>query len=253
VLTVVFFDVGQGDAALVRSPGGVAILIDGGPDPLAVATKLAALGVHRLDLMVATHPHADHLAGLPAVLRRVPVALVVDPGCAGSSPFYRDFLATVRDLRAPFRHPRPGDMLTVGDLRLAVLGPAACAHGTDSDPNNDSMVLRLTDGRDTVLFPGDAEAPEQQQILASEAPELSAPLLKVPHHGGDTSLPEFLAAVHARVAVISVGQPNRYGHPNPHLVSLLGADGMRVFRTDRSGDLTVRFAGEALEVSAGLG
>ena len=253
VLTVVFFDVGQGDAALIRSPGGVAILIDGGPDPLQVSAKLAALGIRRLDLMVATHPHADHVAGLPAVLTRFPVALVADSGCRGTSPFYRGFLAAVRALHEPLAHPRPGQVLRVGDVRLEVLGPEACAHGTDSDPNNDSMILRVSDGRNSVLFPGDAEVPEQQLILADRGTELSAPLLKVPHHGGNTSLPGFLAATRARVAVISVGQPNRYGHPSPELLALLARDGMRVFRTDRSGDLTVRFVGTELDVMAGMG
>src|SRR5205823_834303 len=104
-LTVTFFDVGQGDAALIRSPRGATILIDGGPDAELVAIKLAALGIRRLDLIVATHPHADHVGGLPAVLARFPASLVVDPGCAGASPFYRAFLRSVRANQVPFRHP----------------------------------------------------------------------------------------------------------------------------------------------------
>src|SRR5207237_607116 len=155
-----------------------------GPDPLQVSVKLAALGVRRLDLMVATHPHLDHVGGLPAVLARFPVGLVIDPGCRAGSPAYAEFLAAVRDAGASFHHPRPGDVLRVGDVRLEVLGPYACAHGTSSDPNNDSLVLRLRDGPATVLFPGDAERSEQEDILRSESGDLAAPLLKVPHHGG---------------------------------------------------------------------
>ena len=239
-LTVTFFDVGQGDSALIRSPEGAAILIDGGPDPEQVATKLAALGVHRLDVVVATHPHADHVAGLPAVLARIPVGVVLDPGCFGPSPFYSAFLDALRASGDPERHPWPGEVLRVGDVTMQMLGPEHCAHGTDSDPNNDSIVLRLSDGPDTVLFPGDAEVEEQTEVLRDRGAMLSATVLKAPHHGGDTSLAGFIAAVHASVAVVSVG-PNDYGHPVPAVLAALRGDGMRVFRTDRSGDVTVTF------------
>ncbi len=247
-LTVVFFDVGQGDAALIRSPAGAQVLIDGGPDPSQVATKLAALGVHRLDLLVATHPHADHVAGLPVVLARIAVGLVVDPGCAGSSPFYADFLRAVHASGVPFRHPRPGAELRIADVRLEVLAPDHCWSGTDSDPNNDSVVLRMESGESSVLFTGDAERENQTDMLRDEAAHLTATVLKVPHHGGNTSLPEFLAAVHARVAIVSVGQPNRYGHPNPEVLAELRHDGMRVYRTDRSGDITLTFDRGRVEI-----
>lgn len=239
-LTVTFFDVGQGDAALVRSPDGATILIDGGPDPEEVAAKLAATGVHRLDVVVATHPHADHVAGLPAVLARYPVGVVLDPGCPGDSPFYAAFLRAVAASGDPVRHPRAGQHLQVGDVSIEVLGPEHCAHGTDSDPNNDSLVLRVSVGEDAVLFPGDAEVPEQTEVLRDERLLLSATVLKVAHHGGNTSLPALVAAIGATVAVVSVG-PNRYGHPVPAVLAGLAHDGMRVFRTDRAGDVTVTF------------
>ncbi len=251
-LTVTFFDVGQGDAALVRSPAGASILIDGGPDPQVVARKLAALGVRRLDLMVATHPHADHVGGLPAVLTRFPVGLAIDPGCPGDSPYYADFLRAVRERAVPFQHPRPGTVLHVGDVQLEVLGPERCFTGTNSDPNNDSMVLRVSDGWATVLFPGDAEQPSQTDLLHDEPGALVTLVLKVPHHGGDTSLPSFFEAVRARVAVVSVG-PNRYGHPVPGVLAELAADGMRVLRTDRSGDVTVTFRDGQILVSPARG
>jgi competence protein ComEC len=243
-LTAVFFDVGQGDAALVRSPAGATVLIDGGPDPYIAAGKLAALGVRRIDLLVATHSHADHVVGLPAVLRRFAVSLAVDPGCGEDSPFYADFVEAVRRAGVPFRHPREGQTLIVGDLRLEVLGPATCFRGTESDPNNDSLVLRMVYGGVSILFTGDAEKPAQQQLLEHESARLVADVLKVPHHGGATSLDEFLADVHAVVAVVSVGQPNRYGHPVPEVLQQLTRDGMRVFRTDRAGDITIRLPGD---------
>src|SRR5207237_4895041 len=136
----------QGDAALVASPGGANVLIDGGPDPQLLATKLAALGVKRLDAVVATHPHLDHYIGLPAVLARFPVRLVVDTGChppESSSSTYRAFLQAVHEEGVPEEHPTQGDVLVVGDLRFDVLSPDRCWHGTNSDPNTDSLVLLL--------------------------------------------------------------------------------------------------------------
>jgi competence protein ComEC len=249
-LTVTFFDVGQGDAALIRSPRGAAILIDGGPNAELIATKLASLGVRRLDLIVATHPHADHVGGLPAVLARFHASLVIDPGCPGASPFYQAFLRSVRASGVPFRHPAFGSVLHVGDVSLQVLGPEHCFVGTNSDPNNDSMVLRVIDGAASVLFPGDAEQPSQTELVRDEVNFLPALVLKVPHHGGDTSLGEFFQDVRARIAIVSVG-PNRYGHPVESVLAELARAGMRVFRTDRSGDVTVVFGRDGIVVSAG--
>lgn len=249
-LTVHFFDVGQGDGALVQSPGGANVLIDGGPETQDVAVKLASLGVHRLDVVVATHPHKDHVAGLPAVLARFPVGMVLDPGCFGDSPFYADFLRAVRDEGIPVRHPGPGEVVRVGDLRLETLGPDRCYHGTNSDPNNDSLVLRVAQGDAAVLFPGDAEEPAQERVLDTQPAELAADVLKVPHHGGDTSLPEFLLAIRATVAIVSVGQPNPYGHPSPNVIAELGADGMKVYRTDQVGDVVVTFDRRGIVVAS---
>jgi competence protein ComEC len=252
LLTVTFFDVGQGDAALVRSPGGAAILVDAGPEEHALTRELAARGVRRLDLVVATHPHADHVAGLPSVLARFAVALVVDPGCEGDSPFHGDFRRAVRSAGVPLRHPRPGTVLIVGDVRVEVLGPDRCFVGTESDANNDSLVLRVSFGSSSVLFSGDAEQPAQEVLIEKRPQLLTADVLKVPHHGGDTSLSEFLGAVHARVAVVSVG-PNRYGHPVPSVMAELSGLGMRVFRTDRSGDVTLQLRGDEVLIQSSHG
>ena len=194
----------------------------------------------RLDLLVATHPHADHVEGLPAVLARFPVALVLDPGCRGDSPYYAEFLRAVRAAGVPFRHPISGTSFRLADVRVDVLGPESCFRGTDSDPNNDSLVLRVSSGSASILFPGDAEEPAQEDLLRDYGTSLHSLVLKVPHHGGDTSLPQFFAASDARVAIVSVG-PNRYGHPVPEVLQELSADGMRVLRTDRAGDVTVSF------------
>ena len=238
-LVVRFFDVGQGDAALVSSPGGANVLIDGGPDEEEVATKLSAVGVKRLDVVIATHPHADHIVGLPAVLARFPVGVLLDPGCPDESPAYTDLLRAIDDEHVPVRHPRAGDSLTVGDLHLDVLSPQGCWHGTESDANNDSLVVMVTLGLDSVLFAAEPEEPAQQVLLDADVP-LVADVLKVPHHGAATSLPAFFVAVDPQLAVVSVG-PNDYGHPVPEVLEEIAATGARVLRTDRLGDITVTF------------
>lgn len=251
-LTMTFFYVGWGDSELLRSPGGATILIDGGPDPQLVANKLAALGVRRIDVMVATHPHADHVVGLPAVLTRFPVGLVLDAGCRAPSPFYRDFLDAVDRAGARVWHPRAGASLRVGDVHLDVLAPEHCFHATHSDPNNDSIVLRATVGSSTVLLAGDAERESQTEILRDRSALLAAPLMKWPHHGGNTNLDQFYDAAVARgtrVAIISTG-PNLYHDPLPLVLQALARHGIRVYRTDVAGDITIRIEGRRLLIQS---
>jgi competence protein ComEC len=246
-VTLTFLDVGQGDAAVVRGPDGGTILIDAGPEPDRVAADLAALGIRRIDLAVASHGHADHVEGFPAVLARHPVGLLLDPGCPVDSPSYRRFLEAVRDEEVPVRHPRGGSEMRIGALVIQILGPDGCS---PESPNDDSVVLRiLLDGVPVALFPGDAEVPAQEDLLEDEDP-ITAAVLKVPHHGGDTSDPAFLRAVDATVAVVSTG-PNDYGHPHRVVLAALRADGMAVYRTDRSGDVTVRFDPDGIVVQSG--
>jgi competence protein ComEC len=246
-LIVRFFDVGQGDAALVISPSGVNVLLDGGPDQEQISTELAALGVKRLDVIVATHPHADHIIGLPGVLGRVPVGLLLEPGCPDTSAIQADLDVAIADERVPVRYPRAGDSIVVGDLRLEVLSPDRCWTGTNSDANNDSLVILLRYGGHTLLFGGEPEEPAQQ-VLLEEHVHLRAELLKVPHHGAATSLPEFFQAVDAEIAVISVGQPNDYGHPVPSTVQAIAATGAQIWRTDQHGDIVVTFGGQGISV-----
>jgi competence protein ComEC len=246
-LTVTFLDVGQGDAAVVRTPEGATLLIDAGPDPHLVATKLAALGVRRLDLAIASHSHADHVTGFPAVLARFPVGTFLEPGCPSDTPPYRRFRRSLRDEAIPIRHPRGGQRLLVGLLEIRVLNPERCSPGGTS-PNDESLVLRLAYGQATVLFTGDAEVPAQRDMLTDGDP-IRTTVLKVPHQGGDTSDPAFLEATGATVGVVSVG-PNEYGHPNPEVLGRLRDQGMVLYRTDRAGDVTVTFAPDGSPVVA---
>jgi competence protein ComEC len=248
-LVVRFLDVGQGDATLITSPQGATVLIDGGPEPELAATKLAAYGVKRLDVVVATHAHADHVEGLPDVLSRYPVGVLLESTCRDYTPSYSELATAARDEHVKVERPSAGDVITVADITLHVLSPPSCFHDTNSDANNDSLVIRLLCGEDSVMFPGDAEQPAQDLMMESGG--LASEVLKVPHHGGSTSDPAFFSAVSPELAVISVGQPNPYGHPSPEMLAVLQGDGIPYMRTDLSGDISVTFAGRGPTVESG--
>ncbi|MEV7226792.1 ComEC/Rec2 family competence protein [Polymorphospora sp. NPDC051019] len=232
--------VGQGDTAVLPIATGRAVVIDAGPDPAAADRCLRRLGIREVSLLVISHFHADHVAGLDGVLRGRRLGAVVTTGwpepVAGHD-------AVARAAAARGVGPRPvaaGWRFAAGRVELTVVGPPERLSGTRSDPNNNSLVLRARVGAATMLFTGDAEEEEQRALLERLGPAgLRARLLKVPHHGSVYQDPQFLAAVDPAVALVSVGVGNDYGHPNPALLAMLARGGARVLRTDLDGDLAV--------------
>jgi competence protein ComEC len=235
---MVMCDVGQGDGLVLDAGPRTAVVVDTGPDPVAMDRCLHILGVTQVPLLVLTHFHADHVNGLDGVLHGRRVGRVV----SGPLPEPDTGLALVRSLTAArgltLSTPAVGTVFDVGAIRLNVLGPRVVLHDTHSDPNNDSLVLRASIGGTRILLPGDAEV-EAQQALLEAGTDLRADVLKVAHHGSAYFVPEFLAAVQARAALISVGAHNDYGHPSPRLLSALAVLGVPVERTDRDGDVAL--------------
>jgi len=231
-------DVGQGDALVLPSGPGSAVVVDTGPDPVAVDRCLTDLHVHEIPLLIISHYHLDHVNGVDGVFhgRQVRAAIagpLAEP--ASGVEIVRDVLA---DHRLAVESPGIGGRIDVGAVHLDVLAPRVAMRGTRSDPNNSSLVLRATVRGVRILLPGDAEIEAQQSMLAAGV-DVRADVLKVPHHGSAYSDARFLAAVHARLAVVSVGLHNDYGHPSPLLLAELGKLGMPVRRTDRDGDVAV--------------
>ena len=237
-------DVGQGDALLIQTPRGGGLLIDGGPDPAALEREL---GRHRpfwdrgLNLLVLTHPHADHITGLIDVLAHYQVASVLEtPFQDGDRELEDAWHGRLTLAAVPVTPAQAGQVVQVEPgLALRVLyPPPQLLHGTHSDINNSSVVLRLEYGAIRMLLTGDIET-EAGRVLLADAPDaLSAQILKVPHHGSSTGLsPELLAAIHPTVALISVGAKNTYGHPAPDTLRLLHDAGVTTYRTDLQGTI----------------
>ena len=231
-------DVGQGDALVLPTGRGSAVVIDTGPDPVLVDRCLHDQRITEVPLLVLTHDHVDHVAGIGGVLHGRRVGRVI----SGPLAEPESGAALVADALRP-RHlqAEPASVglgLRVGSVTLEVLGPLRAFRGTRSDPNNSSLMLRADSHGVRILLPGDAEIEAQQQLLGVGA-DVAADVLKVPHHGSAYSDHSFLSAVHARLAVISVGAHNDYGQPAPSLLGELDRLGMVVRRTDRDGDVAV--------------
>jgi len=247
-LHLLALDIGQGDAILIVAPTGETALIDGGPDPDLTLRRLGErlpFWQRRLDVLVLTHPHEDHLAGLLPALERFEVGTVIEPGRAYDNPSYPRFLElAAHEPDAVVRQARMGDVIRLGPAaRLRVLYPSpddVAAALPEDDINNASVVLLLESGGFRALLTGDAEAPVERLLL--ERGLLGrVDVLKVGHHGSDSStLPEMLAVVHPAVALISCGVDNEYGHPHAITLEHLAAiPGLHVRRTDLEGTLEV--------------
>ena len=248
-LHVTFLDVGQGDAIFIQTPQGQKVLVDGGPSPTIL---LAALGrrmpfwERTIDLVVLTHPHDDHVSGLIPVLERYKIKTFLDGGQEHPTPTYTHCLELVQEKGIPYHLARAGMQIQLGGgLQMRVFHPQSdLLSGTDSDVNNNSIVLRLAYGRISFLLPGDVEE-EAEAVLLSSDEDLASTILKSPHHGSDNSLnPRFLEAVNPQLAVIQVGADNKFGHPDPTTLARLEEHGVTVLRTDQNGTVEVVSDGE---------
>jgi competence protein ComEC len=241
-LHIHFLDVGQGDAIFIQCPTGQQILVDGGPSP---STLLSHLGSRMpfwdrsLDLVILTHPEVDHVGGLVDVPRRYEVGLALDSGQECTNATCESWRALIEERATPYRAAQAGMQITAcGAVMLDILHPPApLMSDTSSDINNNSVVLRLQYGQFSALLTGDLMKEAEGVLLKSGQP-LNSLVLKVPHHGGDTSLTmPFLEAIDPELVVISVGADNRFGHPDEVTLDKLSA--VETYRTDRDGNIEV--------------
>ncbi|MBI2097939.1 MAG: MBL fold metallo-hydrolase [Candidatus Vogelbacteria bacterium] len=239
VLTAAFLDVGQGDAIYIEAPNGNQVLIDAGSgrQVLRALGQVMPFSDRSIDLMIATHPDADHIGGFPAVLERFVVGAVMEPGVSSDTAIYRAFRAAVAAEGAKVIAARRGMAIVLGrGAVLEILFPDRDPSGWET--NTASIVARLTYGENEFLLTGDTPIKIEKYLLAFDRRALASDVLKAGHHGSDTSSdPSFLAAVRPAYAVISAGQNNRYGHPRETVLESLRRIGAEILRTDESGTI----------------
>lgn len=245
-LRVDFLDVGQGDAAVVRC-GSQSMIIDGGNAEASsyVYTWLKNNGLSYLDYMVASHPDADHVGGLAGALNYAKVGTAYSPVTGADTKTFRSFQKYLTQQGKAITVPQAGTMLPLGDAVIQFLGPVTAG----SNDNNNSIVLKIVYGQTSFLFTGDAEQEEEESLINAGA-DLSSTVLKVGHHGSDTSTSYlFLRTVQPQMAVISVGAGNSYGHPTEAVLSRLRDAGVRTWRTDMQGTVTAVSDGTSVSFS----
>jgi competence protein ComEC len=243
------FNVGQADALLFRFPGGENVLIDAGSRKSArsLVSKLRRLGVRKIDILVATHPHDDHIGGMSEVIREFEIDKVWDSGYNHGSPVQRDMLMLLRERKIRFGRPRPGFVEKIGDANIEVLAPVTPVSGTQSDANNNSLVLRVSYGEISFLMMGDIEDAGRERA----GPFPRSTVLKVSHHGSANGTDEKLMDwVRPEIAVLTYGRGNQYGHPHKKVLDLLERYKTAVYATE-DGDIIVTTDGKTRKVKQG--
>jgi competence protein ComEC len=234
-LEVHFIDVGQADSILIKN-GSKAMLIDAGnnADASLVVNYIKGQGFTKLDYVIGTHPHEDHIGGLDAVIKGFDIKTLIMPKVSSTTRTFQDVLAAIQEKGMKVTRPVPGKKYELGDAAFTILAPNSSSY---SDLNNASVVVRLTHGQNSFLFQGDAEDVSEGEIL-KEGFHIQSDVLKVGHHGSKYSTGSaYLAKVKPKYAVISVGKGNTYGHPSQEVLDKLAAAGVKVYRTDEQGTI----------------
>jgi len=249
LLTVHFIDVGQADSILVTTPGGKTMLIDAGnnSDDEIVIGYLESMGISTIDVLIGTHPHEDHIGAMDDVIKRFKIGKFYMPKVAATTKTFKDVLSAASLKRIDINTAKSGIEIELDNLLTAkILAPISTKY---DDLNNYSAVVKLTYGKISFLFTGDAEKISENEMIEKRL-DLSATVLKVGHHGSNSSTSnKFLNIVNPQYAVISVGEDNDYNHPSSSVLDELNKRGIKVLRTDKMGTITISTDGNSIETN----
>lgn len=253
MLRVDFFDVGQGDAIFIETPDYHQVLIDGGPDS-SVLEKLGGevpFWDMTIDLVILTHPEKDHMAGLIDVLKRYRVENVLWTGIIKDSAEYKEFKKALDKEGADVFVAESGLKITAGGVVFDVFYPFESLEGKEYENSNDtSVVLRAAFGGNSFLFTGDIENKAEEKIVENGG-IIKSDIVKIPHHGSKTSgSRDFIGRVSPKIAVISAGRGNSYGHPHKEVLEILNKYGIKILRTDLNSDIQIFSDGKTFEIKA---
>lgn len=254
-VVVKVLDIGQGDAILIRS-GGQITLIDSGDTPARdkLVSYIKQEGITVIDKLLLTHPHNDHIGGVAAIFDHFTVKQIYDSGQTTTTVTYRKYLETVEKKKIPFALLSAGSQVDIGGgAILKILAPEKPFFMEDNgklDLNNNSIVAKLEYGTFAMLLTGDAEKDSENRMLSKYGNQLKSAVLKVGHHGSNTSSsPEFLRIVEPETAIISVGANNDYHHPHPSTLKKYADRKVKLYRTDTNGIVTITSDGKSYHVS----
>jgi beta-lactamase superfamily II metal-dependent hydrolase len=247
-LRIAILDVGQADSILVQIPNGKNLLIDAGnnEDAATIITYLQKLGINKLDILIGTHPHEDHIGSLDTVIEKFAVGQIVMPPVTTTTDAFRDVIKAIAAKGQKITKAEGGLVLDLGsEVSALLLAPNSRIY---EDLNNYSAVVKINYGQNSFLFAGDAQELSELEMVQAGY-DLKSDLIKVGHHGSQTSSSEiFLAKVQPKYAVISVGKGNRYGHPSQETLDRLARFGAEVYRTDQSGTIIAESDGTNIDI-----
>ncbi|MBI2618095.1 MBL fold metallo-hydrolase [Candidatus Kaiserbacteria bacterium] len=248
LLTVAFLDVGQGDAIFIESPNGNQMLIDGGPNGavLRELSKIMPFHDRFIDVILATHPDKDHIAGLIDVIERYEVGKYLEPGVLNDTGVYQTLLNAVSEKEIPVTYARRGMHIVLDEgVRADILFPDRDV--TNVETNSGSIVLRVVYGETEFMLTGDAPQSIERYLMSLDGNDLQSDVLKAGHHGSRTSSDEsFISSVHPDIAVISAGKDNSYGHPHKEVLEILSKAGIKIFNTAEEGTIIFTSDGVAI-------